>query len=101
MGIPENYDDEAERVRTPSQLLPKPKEAGVVCVCVWSAVGNDSVPMGPVVRLVHPIRAPLPPGSRGKCQCELVLGWLGDFVPQPLQSYVMWKRGSFLGREIL
>ena len=30
MGIPENYDDEAERVRTRPQLLPKPKEAGVV-----------------------------------------------------------------------
>ena len=30
MGIPENYDDEAERVRTHPQLLPKPKEAGVV-----------------------------------------------------------------------
>ena len=26
MGIPENYDDEAERVRTHPQLLPKPKE---------------------------------------------------------------------------
>ena len=25
-----------------------------VCVCVWSAVGNGSVPVGPVVRLVHP-----------------------------------------------
>ena len=32
-----------------------------VCVCVWSAVGNGSVPVGSVVRLVHPIRAPLPP----------------------------------------
>ena len=30
MGIPEDYDDEAERVRTHSLLLPKPKEAGVV-----------------------------------------------------------------------
>ena len=30
MGIPENYDDEAERVRTHPQLLPKPKRAGVV-----------------------------------------------------------------------
>ena len=30
MGIPENYDDEAERVRTHPQVLPKPKEAGVV-----------------------------------------------------------------------
>ena len=30
MGIPENYDDEAERLRTHPQLLPKPKEAGVV-----------------------------------------------------------------------
>ena len=30
MGILENYDDEAERVRTHPQLLPKPKEAGVV-----------------------------------------------------------------------
>jgi len=31
-----------------------------VCVCVWSSVGNGSVPVGPVVRLVHPIKAPLP-----------------------------------------
>ena len=30
MGIPESYDDEAERVRTHPQLLPKPKRAGVV-----------------------------------------------------------------------
>ena len=30
MGIPENYDDAAERVRNHPQLLPKPKEAGVV-----------------------------------------------------------------------
>ena len=30
MGIPENYDDEAGRVRTHSLLLPKPGEAGVV-----------------------------------------------------------------------
>ena len=30
MGIPENYDDEAERVRTHPMLLPKPKKAGVV-----------------------------------------------------------------------
>ena len=30
MGIPENYDDEAERVRTDPLLLSKPKEAGVV-----------------------------------------------------------------------
>ena len=30
MGIPENYDDEAERVRTHSQLLPKPEEAGMM-----------------------------------------------------------------------
>ena len=30
MGIPENYDDEAEKVRTHPQLLPKPKEAGIV-----------------------------------------------------------------------
>ena len=30
MGIPENYDNEVERVRTHPQLLPKPKEAGVV-----------------------------------------------------------------------
>ena len=30
MGIPENYDDEAERVRTNPQVSPKPKEAGVV-----------------------------------------------------------------------
>ena len=31
-----------------------------VCVCVWYAVGKGSVPVGSVVRLVHPIRAPLP-----------------------------------------
>ena len=30
MGIPEDYDDEAERIRAHPQLLPKPKEAGVV-----------------------------------------------------------------------
>ena len=30
MGIPDKYDDEAERVKTHSQLLPKPKEARVV-----------------------------------------------------------------------
>ena len=30
MGIPEDYDDEAERVRTHPLLLPKPKKAGVV-----------------------------------------------------------------------
>ena len=30
MGIPEDYDDDAERVRTHPQLLPKPKEAEVV-----------------------------------------------------------------------
>ena len=30
MGIPEDYDGEAERVRTHPELLPKPKEAGVV-----------------------------------------------------------------------
>ena len=30
MGIPENYDDEAERIRTHPMLLPKSKEAGVV-----------------------------------------------------------------------
>ena len=30
MGVTENYDDEAERVRTDPRLLPKPKEAGVV-----------------------------------------------------------------------
>ena len=30
MGIPENYDDEAERVRTHPLLLPRPKETGVV-----------------------------------------------------------------------
>ena len=30
MGIPEDYDDEAERMRTHPQLLPKPKEAGAV-----------------------------------------------------------------------
>ena len=27
-------------------------------VCVWSAVGNGSVPVGPVMRLVHPITSP-------------------------------------------
>ena len=32
-----------------------------VCVCVWSSVGNGNVPVGPVVRLAHPIKAPLPP----------------------------------------
>ena len=30
MGIQENYDDDAERVRTHPLLLPKPKKAGVV-----------------------------------------------------------------------
>ena len=30
MGIPENYDDDAERVRTHPLLLPKPRKAGVV-----------------------------------------------------------------------
>ena len=30
MGIPEDYDDDAERVRTHPQLLPKSKEAGIV-----------------------------------------------------------------------
>ena len=30
MGVSENYDDDAERVRTHPQLLPKPKKAGVV-----------------------------------------------------------------------
>ena len=30
MGIPEEYDDEAEKVRTHPMLLPKPKKAGVV-----------------------------------------------------------------------
>ena len=30
MGIPEDYDDDAERVRTHPLLLPKPKKAGVV-----------------------------------------------------------------------
>ena len=30
MGIPEDYDDEAEKVRTHPSLMPKPKEAGVV-----------------------------------------------------------------------
>ena len=30
MGIPESYDDEAERIRTHPQLLPKPREAGAV-----------------------------------------------------------------------
>ena len=29
-GIPENYDDEVERVRNHPRLLPKPKKAGVV-----------------------------------------------------------------------
>ena len=30
-------------------------------VCVWSSVGNGSFPVGPVVHLVHLIRAFLPP----------------------------------------
>ena len=30
MGIPENYDDDAERERTHPLLLPKPEKAGVV-----------------------------------------------------------------------
>ena len=38
--------------------------ATFVCVCVWSAVGNGSVPVGPVMRLVHPIRAPFASPTR-------------------------------------
>ena len=30
MGIPEEYDDEAEKIRTHPQLLPKPQTAGVI-----------------------------------------------------------------------
>ena len=48
-------------------------------VCVWSAVGNDSVPVGPIVRLVHPIRAPLPPQRAmwrgfGEARCPTIAG---------------------------
>ena len=35
-------------------FAPKVTYCVCVCVCVWSAVGNGSVPVGPVVRLVHP-----------------------------------------------
>ena len=30
MGISEEYDDDAERIRADPQLMPKPKKAGVV-----------------------------------------------------------------------
>ena len=41
----------------------KTAAAFLLCVCVWSSVGNDSVPVRPVMRLVHPIRAPLLPNA--------------------------------------
>ena len=60
-----------------------------VCVCVWSAVGNISVPVGPAVRLVHPIKAPLPPQRatwRGfsKARCPAIAG--SDYPWQELAS---------------
>ena len=51
----------------------------LACVCVWPAVGNGSVPVGPVVRLVYPIRAPLLPQctmwrSFGEARCLTIAG---------------------------
>ena len=53
----------------------------ILHVCVWSAVGNGSIPVGPVVRLVHPIRAPLPPQTGlkaprgcGEARCPTIAG---------------------------
>ena len=50
-----------------------------VCVCVWFAVGNGSVPVGPAMHLVHPIRAPLPPQRAmwrgfGEARCRTIAG---------------------------
>ena len=64
------------------QLLLIPYFYMIVCilfVCVWSAVGNGSVPVRPVVRLVHSIRAPLPPQHTmwrgfGEARCPTIAG---------------------------
>ena len=56
-------------------------------MCVWSSVGNGSIPVGPFLRLVLPIRAPLPPNPEGRgcdearcptiCRHRLVLVGIG------------------------
>ena len=53
-----------------------------VCVCVWSAVGNGSVPVGPVVRLVHPIRAHCPSVS-----CRLLIEEISMYFLLSIQRY--------------
>ena len=52
---------QSQLVRSPLFfLLNKPAHV-CVCVYVWYSVGNGIVPVGLVMRLVHPIKAPLPP----------------------------------------
>ena len=67
MGIPEDYDDEAERVRTHPQLLPKPQEAGVVPTAdlqvLSKALGVESQDHDKRKGLT-PSVTPAPPGRR-------------------------------------
>ena len=59
--------------------VPKRPFSKCVCVRVWSSVGNGGVPVGPAVRLVHPIKAPLPPQRAmwrgfGEARCPTIAG---------------------------
>ena len=67
MGIPEDYDDEAERIRTHPQLLPKPKEAGVVSPndlqVLLKVLGVDGQDHDRRKGLIPPV-TPAPPGRR-------------------------------------
>ena len=67
MGIPENYDDEAERIRTHPMLLPKSKEAGVVSVrdlqVLSKALGIEKQNHTKQGGSTPPV-TPVPPGRR-------------------------------------
>ena len=67
MGIPKNYDDQAEMVRTHPQLLPEPKEAGVVSSADLQVLSKALGVTGQDHNRwkgLTPTVAPAPPGRR-------------------------------------
>ena len=67
MGILEGYDDKAEKIRTYPQLLPKPKEAGVVSLndlqVLSKALGVEGQNHDRQKGSIPPV-IPAPPGRR-------------------------------------
>ena len=64
MGIPKDYDDDAERVRTHPLLLLKPKEVGVVPSADLQVLANALGVKGKTHEESTPTVTPVQPGRR-------------------------------------